>query len=300
MAYETGTASSVSDLLTKLVTFATANGWTNNSPSTGVVLSKGTVVCGLFANSPNLDTRGAITVANGSAWNAQTGNSSTTHQMDIGAGPYTAYHFYALTEGSKDLLAVCVEISAGVFRHWILCDLIKVGSFTGGTYTDSVNWNDGAIYINVPDSSYHRFIADSANANASQAGHFWVDSDGGSNTWGTVRDETDFTLRAGVGSVRGAGKWTKMMSIGYQRWNLRTPLWPIELVVTRASSYRTPLGRVPAMRLVNIRNHTPGEILTIGGADFQLWPVCARTDAWGDTSSTIPSSGHYGYAYKRT
>jgi hypothetical protein len=49
-----------------------------------------------------------------------------------------------------------------------------------------------------------------------------------------------------------------------------------------------------------MRNHTPGEIVNIGGSDFQLWPPVSRTDTWGSNSSTTPSSGYFGYAYKRT
>jgi len=300
MAYETGVASTPTDLVNKLVTFAVANGWTSHSPLSGKVISKGNVVCGLFGQASTLDTRGAITALNGVAWNAQTGNSGTTHQCNIGAGPYTAYHFYSLSEESKELLAAVIEIAAGVYRHWMLCDLIKAGSWTGGTYTDSVNWDTSSDDINVPESNEHQVIADSLHVNSPQTGHYWVDSDSGVNSWGRVADADSFTLRNGVGSVRGQGKNAYGYAIGYQRWNLRTPLWPIELFVNRNSSLRSPLGRVPAMRHLNMRNHTPGEILTIGGDDFQLWPICARTETWDDTSSTVYSSGYHGYAYKRT
>lgn len=300
MAYETGTATDPSDLLTKFCTFAVTNGWTSNSPSTGRVLSKGTVVAGLFGQATTFDIRGAITVANGSAWNAQTGNSGTTAQCDIGAGPYTAYHFYALTESGKDLLACCVEIVAGVFRHFLIADLIKAGTFTGGTYVDCVVWNDSSTEANDPGSTYHQYIADTPHGNSPQSGHAWVESDGGSSTWGRVLDSDNFTLRGICGSVRYHARVANLEGNGYERWNLRTPLIPIELAVTRNSSLRSPLGRVPAIRNAHMRNHTPGEIINIGGADFQLWPWCARTDAWGSNSSTVPSSAYYGVAYKRT
>lgn len=299
MAYETGVASDPADLVTKLCTFAAGNGWTQYTCTPGRALAKGNVVIGLNGDADSLDTRAATAVDTGAAWNAQTGNSGTTHVCDLGAGPYTAYHFYAITEDGKDLLAACIEISAGIYRHWVTCDLVKFGAWTGGTYTDSVEWNDGASYFDEPDSSYHRYIADTLHSNAAQTGHFRCDVDGASPNWATVRDYNDFTTpTGGIGVMRTQGKLdTPLSSIGYQRWNLRTPLWPLELFITRGSSLRSPVGRVPAMRAVNLRNHTPGEIVSIGGDNWQLWPVCARTNTPGDNTNT--SSGYYGYAYKR-
>ena len=298
MAYETGVASSPADLVTKLCTFAAANGWSQHTPTSGRALSKGNVVIGLNGDADSLDTRAATAVDTGVAWDAMTGNSGVTHVCDIGAGPYTAYHFYTAVEDGKDLLAAVIEISSGIFRTWIACDLVQFGNWTGGTYTDSIEWNDSADRFDEPDNSYHRYIADTIHSNASETGHFRCDIDGLTPNWVTVNDYNDFTASTrGTGCMRTQGKWDTFETIRYQRWNLRSPMWPLELFVNRPSSLRSPVGRVPAMRFISLRNHTPGEILNVGGDNWQLWPACARTDTPGDNTNT--SSGYYGYAIKR-
>jgi hypothetical protein len=301
MAYETGVASSPADLLTKLATFAVTNGWANTAASGGgLMLSKGQIVVGLNTDSDELFSRGATAVNGALAYNAQPNNSGTTHSCDLGAGPFTAYHFYSLVEEGKDLLAACVEISSGVFRHWVAADLIKFGAWTGGPYFNSQNHNDGSSEANDPYSSYHRYICDTQQSNASQSGHAWVDVDGLTNNWKLETHDGDYTASTrGPGVFRQDGMLYWFSQVGYQRFNLRTPLFPADIYVNRPSSLRSIMGRIPAFRLCSMRNHTPGEIVTIGGADFQLWPCVSRTDAWGATSTT-PSSGYFGYAYKRT
>ena len=300
MAYETGVASTPQDLINKLCTFAAANGWSQHTLNAGRGVSNGNVVLAFAWTSTEMWTQAATAIDTGAAWDAQPGTSAIVHKCDLGAGPYTAYHFYAVTEDSKPLLAACVEISAGIFRHWIGCDLVKFGSgWTGGTYTDSVNWNDGSSTFDEPDSTFHRTIADATHSNADESGHFRCEVDGQTPGWCTVNDANDFTSPGrGTGSGRSNGKWnTLLQDVHYQRWNLRTPMWPVELFVNRPSSLRSPVGRVPAMRFVSLRNHAPGEIVTVGGDNWQFWPICARTDTPGDNTNT--SSGYYGYAYKR-
>lgn len=303
MAYETGVASSPFDLRDKLATFAVANGWTNTNSLDGhKVLSKGQVVVAVAADASNIYGRGATSPSGAANWNVQPGTGTWQHVSNLGAGPFTAYHFYALAEEGKDFLGAVIEIQSGVFRHFIICDLIKYGAWTGGPYTNSTYWNTGSNNINQPGSTYHRFICDAYQQNSPAGGHFWCEADGQviPAAWCLEWHYGDYTA-----SVRGIGSWRQsitnwLLDAGWQRWNLRTPLFPAEIYLNRPAGLRSIIGRIPSFRLCNIRNHTPGEIVNIGGSDFQLWPICARTDTWGSGNSTIYSSAHAGYAYKRT
>ena len=302
MAYETGTASSPADLIAKLRTFALANGWSSTNTLDGFyVLSKGTVYAPVAWTADHIYVTGCLSASAGANWNAQPNASPWTCYSNVTAGPYTAYHFYALTEDSKDLLAAVVEISSGIFRHLVIADLIKRGAWTGGTYVNCTYWqNNSNLGANSPYSSYHRRICDNIQPNAPAGGSAWCDLDGLSNNWVLEWYHGDFTASTRCqGNATGSGMNAWHVDLGWQRWNIRTPLFPLELVVNRPSSLRSPMGRIPAMRWANLRNHTVGEIINIGGSDFQLWPMCQRTDTW-DTGSAIPSSGYIGYAYKRT
>lgn len=300
MPYATGAATDPADLLSDLAIFAAANGWTVNTPASGRVFEKGSVFCGVNADADSLDSRGCLSYAGGSAWDAQPNNSGVTHVCNLGAGPFTSYHMYAETEGGKSFLGMAVEISAGVYRHWLVCDLIKQGAWTGGAYSDSTFHDLTADDINRHDSANHRYLAD-ARSGRSDLGHFACDVDGLSNNWVQIANAFVTTQSTrGIGCVRGNGKWEGVWGSQYQKWNLRTPIWPLELFVNRPSNLRSLAGRVPALRYVNLRNFIPGEILSIGGDDWQLWPNTARTDTDGSSSSSTPASSYYGYAYLRT
>lgn len=299
-AYQTGAATDPADLLSDLRTFAAANGWTIRTPVSGYVFEKGTVFCGVNADADSLDSRGCVSYDAGLAWNAQPNNSGVTHTCNLGAGPFTAYHFYSEVEDGKDFLGVVVEVSAGIFRHWILCDLIKFGAWTGGGYSDSVFHDTTADDANRTNSTNHRWICDT-EYDGTARGQFHCDNDGETDHFVLIAgsDSVAASVDYGTGVVRGDGKWIGMIGTAYQRWNLRTPLFPLELFVNRASSLRSIAGRVPAMRYCSLRNYVAGEILSIGGDDWQLWPIVSRTDTSGSSSSTVQSSGHYGYAYKK-
>lgn len=298
-AYQTGTATGPADLLSKLETFAAANGWTVNTPASGKVFTKGTVLAGLFANTASLDLRGAITYSGAAAWNAQTNNAGRTTICDIGAGPYTAYHFFVGAESGADYLHAVVEVTAGLFRHFVLGQLVKQGTFTGGTYVDSTDWDDSTNEVNDPEEDLHQVICDaeSSSIGGRANGHVWADFDSLSNNWVRIRETTAYTQGEGIGSVRRQGLLHPNVIVGSQSWSERTPLWPLLYFGNRASSLRTLLGRIPDMRQINIANFAAGQTITVGAETWQVFPIISRPA--GTITSSTPYSGDYGYAYRR-
>lgn len=145
MAYETGTATSVVDLLDKFRLFAVGQGWTSNrdvAAGTGreVAISKGSAYFNFRAwNNESMLVNGTTTAgkygitmngsdgyAGGAAWDRQAGypvRGSTTggdqaHVMFplvTTTGPFPAYHFFA--PDSKTLYAE-VEITTGAFMRF--------------------------------------------------------------------------------------------------------------------------------------------------------------------------------------
>lgn len=293
--YETGIASSPSDLVSKLATFAAANGWTISPGTTGSVFIKGDIVVGMIGNASDVSLRGALAYNGAAAWNAQTNNAGQSTTCDTGAGPFTAYHFFAGAEATKEYLHVAVEVSAGHFRHFSLGSLIKQGTYTGGTYVDSTNWANSTTNQNIPDSGSHQVICD-ANADTGN-GQVWCDYDAKTNNWQIIRTASQTTTTLGTGNVRDQGISQMFMSLGYQRWNLRQLLAPLQYFVNRASSLKSPIGRIPDMRMVGMQNLVAGDEVTVGSDTWLVFPMIQRTDSWGSGNSAIESSGHYGYAY---
>lgn len=296
--YETGVANDPTDLLSKLVTFATAHGWTAQNPLTGdKVLSIGTIFAGIDATATGWDTRGCLSFDNSLAYNAQPGNSGVTQNTLWTAGPYTAYHFYVGDEGGRHYAHVTVEITAGRFNHWVLGELVKSGTWTGGTYVDSTRASTTSADMDNPDSGNHRSICDAGNS-GSESGHIYCDYDAKVNNWAVLRAADDIANSASAcGTNRAAGIYAPFFIVQDIGWNLRTPLLPAIYTVNRGSSLKSPIGRIPNFRLVGLRNLTPGELVTYGGATWQVFPMLLRRD-------TLPGDGnlnsaYYGYAHLR-
>lgn len=308
MAYQTGAASSPSDFLTKLCSFAAANGWTVDNPSGGgKVVSRGDVVAGFYADSADLYSRGATSVNTGSAWSAQPGNSGVSNRCNLGAGPFTSYHAYIGAEDGSDYIHAVVEISPGIFRHVVIGELVRYGSYTGGQYCDSTFV--GLSYQNYPDyQDQYRVPWDSVQEgwSAQSTGHIRCEIDGQPNAWRTfVKNHYYNSVARAFGDMRAGGGLNPPLAktIGVVAYNLLTPLWPIMIYADRPSSLRSIIGRVPHARSVNMRLLFPGEVISIGGDDWQVWPLVARTNVhsqgYGENGFP-PSSGYYGVAYKRT
>jgi hypothetical protein len=298
LAYETGAASSPADFVTKLGVFAAANGWAVDAVTGGVVFHVDDIVVGMNSDSANINMRGGTAYNGAAAWNAQTNApSAMTCIMDIHAGPYTAYHFWVGDEGGRKHVHATVEITDGVFRHLSFGHIIKLGTYTGGVYIDAVNWDETSDDINVPDSTNHQVIGDAGSGLTNRA-HIWVDYDSKTNNFQYVYQNDSFSVDRCYGSVRFDGIFAALVSTQYMKWNLRTALYPIEYFVGRPSSLFSPIGRIPNMRQLNLRNIAPGGELIIASETWKCFPLVSRTDSSGSTSSSTHSSSYYGYAFR--
>lgn len=296
--YETGVANNPTDLLTKLITFMTGLGWTSQVPLSGdAVLSRGTIFAGVDADTTGWNTRGCLSFDGGLAYNAQPGNSGITQNTLWGAGPYTQYHFYVGDEGGRHYAHVTVEITAGSFRHWVLGELVKSGTWDGGTYVDSVRASTTSITMDDANSNDHRSICDASNS-SSESGHIYCDYDGKVNNWAVLRAADDIANSASAcGTYRDDGIYAPFFVVHDIGWNLRTPLFPAIYTVNRASSLKSPIGRIPNFRFVSMRNFTAGELVTYGGQTWQVFPMLIRRDSSPGDGNI--SSGYYGYAHLR-
>lgn len=301
VTYQTGVASTPTDLLNKLITFIEANGWDSGIPLSGdVVIWNGTsgaiVFAGIDATTTGWSTRGCLSFSAGAAWDAQPNAAPVSHTVVLGAGPYIAYHFYVGNEAANDYVHVTVEITAGNFRQWVLGQLVKSGSYAGGVYADSATPSTNALNMNAPDTSAARYVCDSNNS-GNETGHLWIDYDAKVNNWQRLRGVGNLDPNECGGTYRNTGIYHGLIAIGPQDWNLRTPLFPMIYWANRGSSLRSIIGRVPNMRFINVRNFTPGELVTYGAETWQVFPVFAKFET--GPGNGVVSSGLYGYAHLR-
>lgn len=156
-AYQTGTATDPTDLLSKLATFLTGQGWTvdsNVADGAGkrVHAHKGSDYVNLRsaineAVWPGLGGSAGYGIAvymgtgysGGSGWALQAGgpvksggSDTVGAAMELGSGAITAYHLF--DDGSDNIVLV-VERSGGIFTHLGFGRTFgKDGTWTGGAY----------------------------------------------------------------------------------------------------------------------------------------------------------------------
>lgn len=305
MAFQTGTAASPADLISQLVTFATANGWVVYTPTSGYVFhnpSTGQYV-GVATNTNTIILAGALGYSSGAAYSAQPGATSHTARVNDCAGPFKAYYFFA----GPGYIHVVVERSTNLFKHFMFGELEKAGSYTGGHYFDA-SYHDMTEYgptqknPNFPDGSAHRYLFDSWGVSSPFYGTLRLDYDGRTSNW----------LSRGSQAANGTDNnaYKSVVRYNYSRYwpfyydspslfNQRTVLIPVDVFVGRGANLFSPVGSVKDFRFLNIKNFTPGEILTLGSDEWYVFPHISKTATWDNSSSSVPSSGNYGYAYRK-
>jgi len=329
MSYEIGTSTSATDLLDKIRVVALARGWTvntNNNISASekwISLQIGTSFYNLYANnaagtSSNPGGRIFLNIATGydnaQPWNNQPNQSNLeagyadplygiVHCNDL-QGPFTSYRIFSM----PDYIHIVVERSPDNFIHIMLGKLTKYGAYTGGEYITSTYWTFGDSYTNYPEDSQHSYAFDSA---ASQYSHCsmnvrcYVDSRKYSDSYSNGNNND----RRVIGSIRSPVSIGNINSIDMPNWlpfnkvpnsfNQITPFLPIILYVGRGSDLFSPIGEVQDIRIVNMKNYNPGDIVTFGSDQWVVFPVKQKTISYNNYQSNIPSSANYGYAYRK-
>jgi len=159
MAYQTGSATDLGDLLSKIDVFMAAHGWTQDDFDDGTTTAaegfaqwnKNSMHVGLkwVANAPNnlsihqaLANAGAVfpgahTDDSGNGYNAAFGTDAQLDDErcvnDIGDGPFPSYYIFE-QDASPAYVHIVVEIASETFRHFGWGEMNKFNDWTGGEY----------------------------------------------------------------------------------------------------------------------------------------------------------------------
>ena len=189
MARETGTASSLEDLVEKLKIFAAGLAttpwtvddwdptnnrltihrgscyvsfrWANSGYQLGIYQSLGWTTSQDAHLHPDDSGNGQTStpITTGRRVNLTTG-AGGTDAGSANAGPYTSYDFFA-SEGATPTIYVKVETVNNLFRHFGFGHLVKYNDFTGGEFAFGHYHNPaGGSGVADPKSIYHNFLLD--------------------------------------------------------------------------------------------------------------------------------------------
>lgn len=327
MAYSTGSATDIEDLISDLSTFITGlstTPWTQdelNTTGNYATFHRGTCYVSFrWDTSPETDlgiyqslgfSGPSVTPENHTD---DSGNGDTTVPISSGrrvnfesSGPFTAYHFF-VSEGSTPVVYVVVEVSPGLFRHFWFGTIVKKNDFTGGEFVCGHVWSQSSTYIDNPTSSFHNLGCDDG-ITANQGGTIHVEdlsNQDAASKWGV------FTTAASIGNdtagesrvrVRGGTRgnfWGFALGwIPTSQLNAYKPLIPIDIVYIdegAATDAWRWLGYLPDLAVVNMKNLTAAQEITVGSDTWMVFPWVRKQYLTNNTEE----SWNAGFAYKKT
>jgi hypothetical protein len=334
MAFQTGTSSSIENLLTQLSTFAVANGWTEDfftaeGANPGRMgLSKNGIfvafvydedvdggVIGIGMNTSNDDAADPwlSTGDDGQLYSnpdAFPGSINTRRCVDRIEGPHVAYYFFE-QDANPAYLHVVVEVSTNRFRHFGMGELEKIGDWVGGEYGYGHFWLQGT-QSDLPDNSQHCFMMDSGASNSLNR-HAGMRASGlpaltGAEEWLRVgapgpfpagQDRAGEDRGAAFGGARGGPVGQAFSYLEFSQLSAFKPLLPIPIWFSNTSLNPDTvilLGTHPDVRLINNANIEPGEIITVAGEDWFIFPWTIKKYVPNDN---LEQSWNAGVAYRR-
>ena len=342
MAYQTGSATDATDLMSKLSTFAQANGFTEDYYNgTNKFLSLSRPALNLYVsfqwNANYIALYQALGYSGGSAetpWLQvnDSGNGSDNfgtypdrgrQVTEIGAGPFTAYHFFA--HDNPYNVYVVLEFSPGLYRHFGFGFISKTGIWTGGAWCAGHLWNKGGSVpygaFSSPDHSGHSVLMDTLTSqNAPYFGTYNTNAGGtlhvqglpgmsAASKWGQSMNngvlDVDFSNdRAGNPRVRilgGCRGGPAMVQFGRYLPNLSNgfiPIIPMEIFYCRGESAANGwyfLGMMHNVGHIHLQGIDPATELTVGADTWIAFPMVRKANVGG----TNQESENAGIIYKK-
>lgn len=241
----------------------------------------------------------------GLAWDMQPGGprwpTETTKSMGAGhrmSGAIPSYRFFLTND--PFMLVISLEETTAVWRHLILCDVQKYGTWTGGEMFagsvcmgrpiySAINYDLIPLQGYQDADSYDRGLRISGGGQSSQG---WAL---GSN------DTQDGSLISKVlANVATEAAFTNI----YQDFTMPLlaclpsnftgilPLLPMHVAQKVAGYAETRLlGEIPGLRLTRMDGHVPGDIITMGASKWMILPVTYVQSGYFCPAYAIPYDG---------
>lgn len=318
MAFETGSATNMADLITKLFTFAVANGWTQDQLDTGTgkaAMHRGNIYVSFRWNTTtplNLGLYQALGYTGGNdpgthpndsgngAVSATNATIDDERYVDLGNGAFPSYHFFEY----DTYIHIVVERTTDIFRHFGFGSITKFGDWTGGEYCYGMHQQSGS-----PIDAASCYLADglmstAGNRERSSTLHAeGLPGQSGSSKWGEISgfssapsNDTAGNSRILVnGGFRGSPVARQFGLFAAGNSSGLIPTYPIALWYQRlATSDVYFLGTLPDVRGVNIGLFVAKQEITIGSDTWIIFPAALKT-----TTSVTDRTRHMGIAYKK-
>lgn len=293
MAYVTGTANSLTDLLTAIQNACTTNGWTLS----GNVLHKGTCYIEMKIN----------TISGGGGYYGQTviavqggtgidGSNNLIGRSNTGAGllcggvwlstgvvPFAFPAIYDIAiHSAPDEVFVTVNYSNNSYQSCGFGQSAMPGLVGTG------NWYAGAAQAYSPSGGYYYpgWSSSGDVINGTNSVALFAPS----NTQGV-----DHSLDAVSWTTEGAIRDLSSLLLRQpNQWNGESVLIPMRVYASRPSGFVSPVLECAHARFVSIANLNDKQVITLGTDKWKVYPMFRRSTALNDSFG----SWYAGYAFR--
>jgi hypothetical protein len=242
----------------------------------------------------------------GASWSAITGRPASESRMAPIIQPFTSYHFFS--EGTTVHMAA--EMSSGAYTHLNFGDITKYGSWTGGQYLAVTRTAfASASYFDVVSPFRHGWPFTG----------YQSDNDMGSgspnNGWSFIYlpyNSRDFATLGQTGYASGVTTYNRTYTFGFSQhivdasgpmpyapnaYNNRSLGLRLEVflkdAISGGSGLLRPIGYIPNIRLINIANLNPKDVVN---TDWMVFPCQFKNGALLNSYAT---SGNFGWAVRQ-
>jgi hypothetical protein len=318
--YETGSATGVNDLVSKLQLFCETNGWTTDSSAVegtgrrwhahnGAVYvnfrsfvdeAPNSAISGVVTNCTSVGFNVGTGYSGASAWYNQAGvpQGTSSKYMTAGISRVTSsipsYHFFA-HNGGDNIMAV-VEFASGYYQYFGFGTLDpKYGAITNGTYFfgSRPGVNDNAYGGNNVGHAGLGFFGNDFTASTPSA-YINVTVDGESGWHHSLTHTLNRpTQRAILDTFQ---RFRSTLDIQPNTMNGLAVFTPVIASVFRAdtnlisSTQRSPIGELPKVFFCKMLNLIPGQQVTLGTTDYRVFPFYKKTTTITGNDSVIPQN----------
>lgn len=291
MAYVTGSASSLADLMSAIQTACTSNGWTLGSG----ILNKGNCHTRLAIVGNDLQVLGGIDNALGSPGPALAWVGATNVAAAL-AFPLV-YHIHV--EANPD--EVYVFCNSAVTRwQWLAFGCSPAAGLpgTGGWYAASSSANVGRSDVTLSPTN--------AGGVFNSPGRVLFGQNG---SWGSSMPACSYiyhgldalgwsTQVTGVGVADAWASTQPLLARQPNAWNGETSLMPINVTVARPDAKVSLAAQIGHARYIRNDNLADGELITLGAERWKTYPWVQKNAAVRDGGSSITHSGTFGVAVR--
>lgn len=299
---ETGVASDVHDLLSRINTRLAAEGWTilkYDTTDTDVHelyisrLIDGSTRYFLFyasLSASQLRTAGATGFDGGQAWDNQPG-IGTYAETNFVSSPIKQYKFF----GGASYFYISIQKQTAIYGHAGIGVLTKCGTWVGGEFcfgtrilfssSSNKRWDE-------PDNIGHAYPLDS-NSAYEYPGSVRADTGFGGSVWHAFN--TASTLKA-IGQARRYSLMHRLRQrSGPNQFNGQSILLPAYCYVRKQVPEPAWLyaGYAPDLRFINVNGLNYEDNLVLGPDTWNTFPILQKNGATGQ-----PNSGNYGIGYR--